>query len=99
MEAALLMTPPDLTERVIIECAKAGIRRIWMHRGITGGAVSAAAVAFCRARGMSVVAGACPYMFLPRPGFIHRVHGLLSGRRGLDFARPAQAHADHARQA
>ena len=99
VEAALLMTPPDLTEQVVIECAAAGIGRIWMHRGIGTGAVSPAAVAFCRARGLSVVAGACPYMFLPHPGFIHRVHGLLSGRRGLDFARPAPAHADHARHA
>jgi uncharacterized protein len=96
VEGALLMTPPDLTEHVVLECSEAGIRRVWMHRGVGAGAVSPAAVAFCRVRGMSVVAGACPYMFLPRSGFIHRVHGFLSGRRPLDFARPAHVHADPA---
>jgi predicted CoA-binding protein len=97
VEGALLMTPPDLTEQVVKDCAEAGITRVWMHRGIGPGAVSATAVAFCRVRGMSVVAGACPYMFLPRSGLVHRVHGFFS--RGLYFARPAHAHADPARPA
>jgi hypothetical protein len=54
-----------------------------MHRGIGPGAASPAAVAFCRVQGMSVVAGACPYMFLPGSGLVHRLHGFLRGRRGL----------------
>lgn len=59
------------------ECAEAGVRRVWLHRGAGRGAVSDEAVAFCRAQGIAVVAGECPYMFLPKAGLLHRLHGLL----------------------
>jgi predicted CoA-binding protein len=91
VEGALLVTPPAATEQVVKDCAEAGIRSVWMHRGVGDGAVSPAAVAFCRGQGMSVVEGACPYMFLPGAGFIHRVHGWLKRDSTLrsKAARPA----------
>ena len=73
-EAVLLMTPPAATERVVRECADAGVKRVWMHRGGGSGAVSLDAVAFCRARGIEVVDGECPLMFLPGTGWFHGVH-------------------------
>lgn len=73
-EAALLLTPPAATEQVVRECAEAGVRRVWMHRGGGAGAVSPGAVAFCRERGIEVVDGECPLMFLPATGWIHGVH-------------------------
>jgi predicted CoA-binding protein len=73
-EAALVMTPPAVTAQVVRECAEAGVRRVWMHRGGGQGAVSPEAVAFCRERGIEVVDGECPFMFLPDAGFFHGVH-------------------------
>ncbi len=73
-EAALLMTPPAATAQVVRECAEAGVRRVWMHRGAGPGAVSPEALAFCRERGMEVVDGECPFMFLRDPGWVHGVH-------------------------
>ena len=73
-EAALLLTPPTATERVVRECAEAGVKRVWMHRGGGSGAVSPEAVAFCRDRGIEVVDGECPFMFLPDAGWFHGVH-------------------------
>lgn len=75
VKAALLITPPQVTETVVADCARAGIRFVWMHRGIGTGAVSPTAVSFCRARGMEVIAGECPFMFLPAKGGAHRIHG------------------------
>jgi predicted CoA-binding protein len=77
VEAALLMTPPSITERVVRECADAGVRQVWMHRGAGQGAVSPEAVAFCRERGIVVVEGACPFMFLPGTGPFHGFHRFL----------------------
>jgi uncharacterized protein len=74
VRAAFVMTPPAQTERVARECADAGVEALWMHRGVGQGAVSDAAVAACRSRGMSVVAGACPFMFLPGSGGVHAFH-------------------------
>lgn len=74
VEAALLMTPPAATDAVVRECAEAGVKRVWMHRGAGRGSVSPAAVALCREKGLDVVEGECPFMFLPRTGFAHGVH-------------------------
>jgi uncharacterized protein len=82
-EAALLMTPPAATDRVVRECAEAGVKRVWMHRGAGTGAVSREAVAFCRDRGIEVVDGECPFMFLPDTAWFHGVHRFFKrlGRR------------------
>jgi hypothetical protein len=45
--------------------------------------VSPEAVALCRERGIEVVDGECPFMFLPDTGWFHGVHRLfkrLGGR-------------------
>ena len=78
VDGALLMTPPAATERVVRDCAEAGVARVWMHRGAGRGAVSPEAVAFCREHGIAVVEGACPFMFLPRASLVHRVHGFVA---------------------
>ena len=77
LEAALLMTPPAQTEKVVQDCADAGIHEVWMHRGGGQGSASPVAVAFCREHGMSVVEGECPFMFLPSTQFPHRMHGFI----------------------
>ena len=73
---ALLFTRPEVTENVVRDCAAAGVAHVWMHRGGGAGAVSGEAVAFCRQRGIGVIAGECPMMFLGH-GFVHRVHGFI----------------------
>jgi predicted CoA-binding protein len=77
VEAALLMTSPDVTDAVVIDCAEAGVQRVWMYRATGKGAVSAKAATFCREHGIAIVEGECPFMFLPAAGGIHRFHGLI----------------------
>ena len=74
VEGAFLITPPAATAQATRECAEAGIEHVWMHRGAGQGAVSPEAVALCRERGIEVVDGECPFMFLSGTPFIHRVH-------------------------
>jgi uncharacterized protein len=76
VDAALLMTSPSVTETVVRDCAKAGIRRVWMYRAIGRGAVSDKAVDYCREHGIAVVPGECPFMFLPKNGY-HGIHGFI----------------------
>jgi predicted CoA-binding protein len=75
VENALLMTSPAVTNLVVQDCAAAGIKRVWMYRAGGHGAVSPEAIAYCEARGISVIPGECPYMFLPRGAWHHRFHG------------------------
>ena len=77
VDGVFVMTPAASSERVVRDSAEAGVRRIWLHRGAGAGSVSPAALALCRERGISVVPGACPYMFLPETAFFHRLHGGL----------------------
>jgi uncharacterized protein len=82
VEAAFVMTPPARTADVVRDCAQAGVRTVWMHRGAGQGAVSAEALELCRQEGMTVIPGACPYMFLPKAAGIHRLHGWVLGLVG-----------------
>ncbi|MCB0165058.1 MAG: CoA-binding protein [Anaerolineae bacterium] len=77
VDGALLMTSPELTDRVVRDCAEAGITRVWLYRGLGAGAVSDSAIGFCQANGITVVPGFCPYMFLPKTPLVHRAHGFV----------------------
>lgn len=90
VEAVLLMTRPAATETAVQDCAEAGIRRVWMHRGAGTGSVSAKAVAFCQERGIHVVPGQCPFMFLPETAGVHRLHGFV---RKITGRYPRRTHA------
>lgn len=48
-----IITPPAITEKLVVEAAAAGIPRVWMQPG----AESAAAIAKAQSLGMSVIAG------------------------------------------
>jgi predicted CoA-binding protein len=73
VEGALVMTPPAVSGEVVRECGEAGIPRVWMVRG----AESRDAVECAGERGMEVIAGQCPFMFLPDSAWFHRAHGWL----------------------
>jgi len=77
VEGALVMTSPAVTDEVVRDCAEAGINRIWMYSAGGKGAVSSNAIAFCSGKGMEVVPGECPFMFLPKAGAIHGLHGFV----------------------
>lgn len=74
VDAVILMTAPSITESVVRQCAELGIRRVWMYRAVGQGAVSREAVEFCRAKGIDVVPGQCPFMFWPETDAVHRLH-------------------------
>lgn len=78
VSAVLLLTAPEISERVAEDCIAAGVRHVWMYRAMGQGAVSSKAVQLCRQQGINVIAGECPFMFFPDAGFIHRVHGWIS---------------------
>lgn len=77
VEGVLVMTPPRVTESVVQDCQAAGVRRVWLYRAGGQGAVSPAAVEFCRSHGMAVIPGACPFMFFRPTPWFHRFHGAL----------------------
>jgi hypothetical protein len=67
--AVVTVVPPAETEKVVEDCGRLGIRRVWMQQG----SESAKAVERCRALGISAVAGECLIMHT-NPGFPHTLH-------------------------
>jgi predicted CoA-binding protein len=73
VDGVVIVTRPDITERIVHECVDAGVRRVWMHQSIPkGSSVSPEAVEYCRQHGISVIPGACPMMFGPSVDFGHK---------------------------
>jgi uncharacterized protein len=93
VDAALLMTSPEVSEEVVIDCAEAGIRRVWLYRAGGQGAVSEYAVGFCQVHDIAVVPGQCPFMFLERTAAVHRLHGFIRKITGRYPDRTAAAAA------
>jgi len=64
VDGVVIVTRPDVTERIVHQCSDAGVRRVWMHKSLAkGSSVSPAAVEYCRQHDISVIAGACPMMY------------------------------------
>ncbi len=78
-EAAMLLTGSAAsTEEALGECTAAGIRQIWIYKDFKGGAELNPAEEDCRTQGAEVIKGYCPFMFLPHPALIHKVHRFVA---------------------
>ena len=77
-DGVLLAVPPHVTDQVVREVAALGIPRVWMHKGAGAGAVSQAAVQFCKEKNIAAVYGVCPFMYLQPQGFEHKMHYTFS---------------------
>lgn len=72
VRAVVTVVPPAETEKIVEDCGRLGIGRIWMQQG----SESAAAIARCRDLGIAVVAGECLIMYT-EGGFPHSLHRLI----------------------
>jgi hypothetical protein len=79
VEGVIIVTRPEITAKVVRDCAEAGVKRIWMHNNTLGpSSVSDDAVAYCQDNGISVIAGACPMMYIdPMHKFMKVVLGAM----------------------
>ena len=75
---ALIVVPPEQTERVVRAAAEAGIRRLWLQQG----AQSPAAIRFCEENGITAVHGECILMFAEPTHIFHRAHRAVWGLLG-----------------
>jgi predicted CoA-binding protein len=79
VDAVLVITPATATEQVLHDCVEAGVRHVWLYKGMEPGrkgSATASAVQYLESNGVDVVNGFCPYMFLPGTSFFHGLHGL-----------------------
>jgi len=72
VEAVVVVTPPDASAGVVREAADLGVRHIWLHRAVGEGSVSDEAVEAGCERGLEVIVGGCPLMFVEPVDLAHR---------------------------
>jgi predicted CoA-binding protein len=73
VDGVVVITRPEITERIVHDCGDAGVHRVWMHQSLVkGSSVSPSAVEYCRQHDISVIAGACPMMYGPGADLGHR---------------------------
>lgn len=82
VEGVVVATHPGAAAAVVADCAAAGVTRVWIHRAIGGGSLSADAVAACESAGIAVIAGACPMMYLEPVDVGHRCMRTVFGWMG-----------------
>ncbi len=54
-DVVITVVKPEVTKKIVEECKRLGIKRIWMQTG----SESKKAIEFCKKNGISVVYGAC----------------------------------------
>jgi predicted CoA-binding protein len=72
VEAVVIATHPEVTPEVVTQCADLGIGYVWMHRSFGEGSVADEAVTLCVQKGIRVIPGGCPMMFLSPVDIGHR---------------------------
>ena len=80
VEAVVIGTRPEIAETTMRECVELGITQVWMHHGAGDSSVSAAATAYGREHGVTVIDGGCPLMFGPTADVGHRLMKVFYGR-------------------
>ena len=73
VDGVVIATAPDVTEDVMAECAAAGIKRVWIHRGPGAGSANDQAAELGREWGITVIPGGCPLMYGPTSDPGHKV--------------------------
>ena len=72
IDGVVIATHPDSAAEVVRACAEKGVGRVWFHRALGGGSVSAEALRECEARGVEALMGGCPLMFCEPVDICHR---------------------------
>lgn len=80
--AVLVVTPPERAVEVVADCARLGLRKVWLQQG----AESEEAVRLAARHGLELVPRACILMYAAPRG-LHRFHRWLHDRKAA--ARPA----------
>jgi predicted CoA-binding protein len=67
---AVVVLPSAATEDAVRDILESGVKHVWIHRG----SETPSAVEQCTRKGVNLVSGECPMMFLDPVGGPHRIH-------------------------
>ena len=77
VDGALLIVPPNALESVLQDCLHAGVPRLWLRNNVDKDSPASRTLAEFSSRGGQVIAGYCPFMFLPETASFHSFHAFI----------------------
>jgi predicted CoA-binding protein len=77
VQGVLVMTSPEKTGEVVREAMNSQPKFIWIYNQKGYNLLNRETIEQCKKSGMSIIAGACPYMFFEDSAWFHRFHGWL----------------------
>ncbi len=73
-DAVIVMLKSEKFKEIIDQCIDANIKDVWLY-GVTGPkSIDEDLQDYCLEHELNLVAGFCPFMFLEKTEFIHRLH-------------------------
>jgi predicted CoA-binding protein len=72
LDGVVIATPPHASIEIVRQCSDSGVHRVWFHRSVGEGSVSAEAVRACEDQGIACIVGGCPLMFCEPIDIGHR---------------------------
>ena len=82
VDGVVISTRPEITDQVIQDCIKTGVKRVWIHRSFGPGSLSDSAVKTCEENQIMVIPGGCPMMFAEPVDFAHKCMRFISKMTG-----------------
>lgn len=71
VDAAVIVLRPERTTRAVHECARLGIQHVWIHKSL-GNSCSQEAIELATERGLHIIPGGCPMMFIEPVDIAHK---------------------------
>ena len=81
VDSVLVLTTPEASEQVVRDCAKSGVKRVWLYGPGNAKVANPSAVTFCHEHGIDVIPGECPFMFIGT--WPHKIHGVVNRLVGI----------------
>lgn len=72
LHGVVIATHPDVSEEIVRQCGKSGIKHVWFHRSFGQGSVSDDALKTCSELGIDPIVGGCPLMFCEPVDIVHK---------------------------
>ena len=72
VDAVIIATPQQQARAIIEECGGLGIRHVWIHGVFASPGAPDDAIAAARERGIRLIAGSCPMLFMQPTDPAHR---------------------------
>jgi predicted CoA-binding protein len=77
IDGVIVMTPLDKTSDIVLEAASTGVHYIWIYDQKGFASLDKETIEMCQKSGITIIAGACPYMFFEDSAWFHKFHGWL----------------------